>query len=83
MARKCNRLCHFSSATGECRKPGKADCPAGLPTNEQRIRAMSTKELAGVIMCPHDGVGCENPREHCISCCAEWLQQVAEEESAW
>lgn len=49
MARKCNRLCHFSSATGECRKPGEADCPAGLPTNEQKIRSADLDQLIGIV----------------------------------
>ena len=49
MARKCNKLCAFSSPQGECRKPAEAVCPASLPTNEQKIRSMDLDELARLV----------------------------------
>ena len=48
------------------------------PTNGDRIRAMSDKELAEVISCPQDidpeicaGKGT------CLDCCIDWLRQPA------
>ena len=100
MARKCGKLCGFSSPVGECKKPAGADCPAGLPTNEQKIRAMSLDEMAKLVALFTSTGGdaicinaprCEQsmaldrliPDEWCEECAKAWLQQVAEEESAW
>lgn len=95
MARKCSRLCGFSSPQGECRKPSMAVCPAGMPTNEQKIRSMDLEGLArlvarftgaGDVFCAN-AERCEKaleenrdiPDEWCAACAKAWLQQVAEE----
>lgn len=49
-------------------------------TNADRIRAMSDKELAEVIMCPYDSGPSVCGRNDCIKCCADWLRQPAEGE---
>lgn len=54
-------------------------------TNADRIRAMSDKELAAVIMCPMEISGikdlCEkNPGYTCVECSLQWLQEPAKEE---
>lgn len=49
-------------------------------TNADRIRAMSDKELAEVIMCPYGSepdLCCT--KGTCLECCEKWLQQPAEE----
>jgi len=96
MARKCSRLCGFSSPQGECRKPSMAVCPAGLPTNEQKIRSMDLGDMARLVnaIAADSGVFCRDdercqkaleedrviPDEWCEACAKTWLQQVAEEE---
>ena len=52
-----------------------------VPTNADRIRAMTDEELAAVIMCPHqiDGkTDCTEP--NCFRCSLKWLQQPEEED---
>ena len=50
------------------------------PTNADRIRAMSDKELAEVIECPH-GLDLEicSGKGTCLDCCIDWLRQPAGE----
>ena len=50
------------------------------PTNGDRIRAMSDKELAEVIECPC-GMNAELCVEEptCLDCCIAWLRQPAGE----
>lgn len=51
-------------------------------TNADRIRAMSDKELAEVIMCPYDADPdlCTRPGGQCFECSLKWLQEPAMEE---
>ena len=59
-----------------------------VPTNADRIRAMSDKELAELMrsMMDCDSCGnmfsfkCDGSYEHCSSVCLKWLQQPAEED---
>ena len=55
-------------------------------TNADRIRAMSDKELAAVIMCPMEFNGikdlcAKNPGHTCVECSLQWLQQPVEEDA--
>ena len=54
-------------------------------TNADRIRAMSDKELAGVIMCPMEFTGlkdlcAKNPGHTCVECSLRWLQEPVKED---
>lgn len=54
-------------------------------TNGDRIRAMSDKELAEVIMCPMEFNGikdlcAKNPGFTCVECSLQWLQEPAKED---
>lgn len=55
-----------------------------VPTNADRIRAMSDEELLDLLSAPcpllrrADDKGCPNPKP-CRECIAEWLKQPAEE----
>lgn len=52
-------------------------------TNGDRIRQMTDKELARIIMCPCNftdaGIDCiPDRKEDCIPCCVKWLQEEME-----
>ena len=87
------RICHNTS----CSNHGKNISFLGdgwkcnyipVPTNADRIRAMSDKELAKLMRSMMDCVSCgkmfsfkcDGSYEHCSSVCLKWLQQPAEEE---
>jgi hypothetical protein len=55
-------------------------------TNADRIRAMSDKELAAVIMCPMEFAGikdlcAKNPGHTCVECSLRWLQEPVKEDA--
>jgi hypothetical protein len=54
-----------------------------VPSNGDRIRAMTDEELAAVIMCPKENgaqVGtCIG--KTCVECCLMWLRQPVEEDT--
>lgn len=82
------RICHNTS----CSNHGKNISFLGdgwncnyipVPTNADRIRAMSDEELAEIIACPKglfDRMGCFDDNRDCKHCTLEWLQQPAEGE---
>lgn len=81
------RICHNTS----CSNHGKNISFLGdgwkcnyinVPTNADRIRAMSDEELAEVIACPKglfDRMDCFDYSRNCEDCILEWLQKPAEE----
>lgn len=87
------RICHNTS----CSNHGKNISFLGdgwkcnyipVPTNADRIRAMSDEELAELMrsMMDCDSCGnmfsfkCDGSYEYCSSVCLKWLQQPAEED---
>lgn len=55
-----------------------------VPTNADRIRAMSDEELAMVMMCPNENglaeIDCDKSDScNCYECLLKWLQEKAEE----
>lgn len=53
---------------------------SNVKTNADRIRAMSDRELAEIIMCPYDfEMEICSKKDACIDCCMDWLKQPAED----
>ena len=82
------RICHNTS----CSNHGKNISFLGdgwkcnyipVPTNADRIRAMSDEELANIVECPYGNPYFDEHlpcRGSCHDCLLIWLQQPAEEE---
>ena len=82
------RICHNTSCSNHSKNisflgDGWRCNYINVPTNADRIRAMSDEELAEVIACPKGlfaRMDCFDDNRDCKHCALEWLQQPAEEE---